>query len=119
MIEIWLYSIISVFVVSVLSIVGAVILAAKNEFLNKSMHFLVSFAVGNLFGAAFIHLIPAMNESSELTMETGSKFIFFGIILFFIFYFRKIYSVEALSYSGLRHTSFSICSHELSRGYIA
>ncbi len=84
MIEIWVYSIISVLVVSILSLVGAVFLAAKNDLLNKSMHFLVSFAVGNLFGAAFIHLIPAMNTSSTLTMETGSKYIFSGIILFFI-----------------------------------
>jgi len=82
--EIWFYSIVSVLVVSLLSLTSAFFLIIKRDFLLKILHFLVSFAVGNLFGAAFIHLIPAMEEYSNLSLLDGSKFIFSGIILFFI-----------------------------------
>ena len=82
--EIWFYSIVSVLAVSLLSLSGAFLLIIKRDFLLNNLHFLVSFAVGNLFGAAFIHLIPAMGEYSNLSLFDGSKFIFVGIILFFI-----------------------------------
>jgi len=83
MATVWLYSMISVFVVSLVSLIGAVMIALSVGKLQKIMLFLVSFAAGALLGDAFIHLIP------EAFSEEGNKtaipfFILLGIILFFV-----------------------------------
>ena len=56
---VWAYALASVLIVSLISLVGVFTLAVKREFLQKILLFIVSFAVGGLFGDAFIHLIPA------------------------------------------------------------
>ncbi len=82
MLNVWLYSIISVILVSILSLVGVFTLAFKDHHLKNSLLFLVSFSAGALFGDAFIHLIPeAFENSSGIKI---SLYILFGITLFFI-----------------------------------
>ncbi|MDP1538983.1 MAG: ZIP family metal transporter, partial [bacterium] len=60
--DILLYILISTFLISLIAFVGAVILFLKEEFLNKILLILVSFAAGALIGGAFLHLIPEAIE---------------------------------------------------------
>lgn len=58
MATVWLYTIISVFIVSLISLIGVFTISLSLERLRKILLFLVSFAAGALLGDAFIHLIP-------------------------------------------------------------
>jgi len=80
---IWFYTLISVFIVSLISIIGIFTLSIKQERLNKVLIYLVSLSAGTLLGDAFIHLIPESFESFEKKIFP-SVFILLGIILFFI-----------------------------------
>ena len=55
------------FVVSLLSFVGVVTLALKEEALKKILLVLVGFSAGALIGGAFLHLLP---EALELAGST-------------------------------------------------
>ncbi|MBI5179868.1 MAG: ZIP family metal transporter, partial [Nitrospirae bacterium] len=81
--ELWLYTIGSVVLVSAISFVGILSLLFDRERLNKMLLFLVSFAVGGLFGDAFIHLLPESFEKLGAKLTT-SLFIILGILLFFV-----------------------------------
>lgn len=78
----WIYSFISVFIISAFSLVGVVTLLLNQSLLRKVLFVLVSFAVGGLFGGAFFHLIPESvgNIGAHLT----SVYIMAGIVAFFI-----------------------------------
>lgn len=79
----WVYSLLSVGLVSVLSLIGVLTLSVGRARLRKALLFMVSFAVGALFGDAFIHLIPEAFEKLGPTLPT-SLLIVGGILLFFI-----------------------------------
>ncbi len=79
--SIWLYSLISVFLVSLVAIVGLVTLSVNTERLKKILIYLISFSAGALFGDAFIHLLPEIAESGIALGVSLS--IIFGIVLFF------------------------------------
>lgn len=81
--QVWVYSLVSVIIVSLISLIGVVTLSLKRDFLQRILLFLVSFAVGGLFGDAFIHLLPEAFENSSASLVT-SLFIILGIIIFFI-----------------------------------
>jgi zinc and cadmium transporter len=82
MIEIWFYSLLSVFLVSFISFIGLFTLSIKKETLNKILLYFVSFSVGGLLGDAFIHLLP---ESIELNNRLYLSFyILLGLIVSFI-----------------------------------
>ncbi len=83
MLEAIIYSFISVFFVSITSLIGVFTLSIKEEKLKKVVFFLVSFSAGVLLGGAFLHLIPEAIESVENTINF-SLFILLGIITFFI-----------------------------------
>jgi zinc and cadmium transporter len=81
--DIWVYSLISVVIVSLISFVGVVALSIKTEKLKSILIYIVSFAAGALFGDAFIHLLP------EVVREVGfglniSLYILSGIAALFI-----------------------------------
>jgi len=80
---IWLYSIISVIIVSAISLIGIFFLSMSTEKLRKILIFLVSFAVGGLFGDAFIHLLPESFEKINNSI-IASLLIITGILIFFI-----------------------------------
>ncbi|MFA4880419.1 MAG: ZIP family metal transporter [Candidatus Doudnabacteria bacterium] len=80
---IWFYTIISVVIVSFISLVGIFFLSLNKERLQKILLYLVSFAVGGLFGDAFIHLLPQAFQS-ETDHLLISLLILAGICLFFI-----------------------------------
>lgn len=81
--EIWLYTLVSVGLVSILSLIGVFSLSLNQERLKKILLFLVSFAVGGLFGDAFIHLLPESFEKLGFNLAT-SLFIVGGILFFFV-----------------------------------
>ncbi|MFA5059751.1 MAG: ZIP family metal transporter [Candidatus Omnitrophota bacterium] len=76
-------ALISVSLVSIISLAGAFTLSLNKEFLRKILLFLVSFAVGALFGDAFIHLLPEAFEELGLSLQT-SLLVISGILIFFV-----------------------------------
>lgn len=81
--EIWLYIGLSVLIVSLIPLIGIGIIFSKKEKKHFLMFFLVSLAVGSLFGDAIIHLIPEAFEQSANSVLT-SFYIILGIMLFFV-----------------------------------
>jgi zinc and cadmium transporter len=80
---VWLNSIISVVIVSLISLVGIFTLVIKQKQLSKILLWLVSFSAGALFGGAFIHLLPEVVGEYGFTALV-STFLLGGILLFFI-----------------------------------
>ena len=79
---VWLYSIGSVLVVSLMALVGIVTLIFNDTFFRKIQSLLVSFAVGTLIGGAVLHLLP---ESLEHDHDRVSAiFVLISILAFFI-----------------------------------
>lgn len=83
MITVYLYTLISVVAVSLISLIGVFTLSLKEDVLRKYIFIFISVAVGALLGDAFIHLIPeALENATNPTLV--SILIISGIILFFI-----------------------------------
>lgn len=83
MTTIYLYTLISVVAVSLISLIGVFTLSLKEESLRKYIFVFISIAVGALLGDAFIHLIPeALENATNPTLV--SILIIAGIVLFFI-----------------------------------
>ncbi len=77
-----LYIIGSVLLVSLVSLIGIFSFLVKENFLKKSLIYLVSFSAGALMGDAFIHLLPeAIKKTSTIVFSIG---ILSGIVLFFV-----------------------------------
>lgn len=77
-----MYILVAVFIVSLISLVGIVLLGLKDKKLKKITGLLVSFSAGTMLGGAFLHLLPEAVEA-----KTGlSPFLLVlgGILLFFI-----------------------------------
>jgi zinc and cadmium transporter len=81
--KIWIYTIISVILVSLVSLVGIFTLSLRKDALRRITLFLVSFAAGGLFGDAFIHLLPESFEKLQNTTAT-SLYVILGIVVFFV-----------------------------------
>jgi len=83
MMYIWAYTLVSVLIVSLLSLVGLFALSVKTERFKSVLFLLVSFAAGALFGDAFLHLLPEAVEGSGFTMGV-SLLVIGGISLMFL-----------------------------------
>lgn len=81
--QVWLWSLVSVAVVSLISLVGVFTLSLGQEKLKKISLILVSFAVGSLFGDALIHLLPEAFSQIENALLT-SLLVLAGVVFFFI-----------------------------------
>ncbi len=81
--EIWLYALASVLVVSAISLIGIVTISVKEERLAKILLYLVGFSAGGLLGGAFIHLLPEAVAESGFGL-TVSVSVLSGMIVFFI-----------------------------------
>jgi len=85
--SILIYIIIASFLVSLISLSGAVLFILNEKKIQKYLFFFVSFAAGSLLGTAFFNLIP---QSFSLAYENGknielsSYFILIGILFFYI-----------------------------------
>lgn len=78
-----LYAIGSVIIVSLCSLIGAILLVTSLKTLSGVLKYFVSFAAGALIGDAFIHLLPEAIETYgfELSMSLS---ILSGMVVFFI-----------------------------------
>lgn len=83
MLNIWLYTLTSVIIVSLLSLIGIITISIKLEKLRKILFFLVSFAAGALLGDVFIHLIPEIVEEAGFGLNV-SLYLLLGMLIFFI-----------------------------------
>jgi zinc and cadmium transporter len=82
MMAVWLYTIGSVFLVSLISLAGVFSISIDEKRLAKMLLFMVSFAAGALLGDAFLHLLPESVEDG-LGLKV-SVFILVGILAFFV-----------------------------------
>jgi len=80
---VWSYSLVSVVIVSLLSLMGVFTLILQGDRLQRITLFLVSFAVGGLLGDAVIHLIPE-SFAPPNTKLSASLYILAGILGFFV-----------------------------------
>ncbi len=83
MLESWLYALISVILVSLISLIGIFTLAINEALLRKILLLLVSFAAGALLGDVFIHLLPEAVNEFGFSLEV-SLLILLGILVFFV-----------------------------------
>ena len=81
--DIWLYSLLSVFVVSLVSLVGVFTLSFSDKKIKNVLLYLVSFSAGALLGDAFIHLLPEAVAISGFTLQV-SLAVLFGVLFSFI-----------------------------------
>ncbi len=80
--EVWIYTLVSVLAVSLISFIGVVTLSINQKRLHKILLYLVSFSAGALLGDVFIHLIPELIENNLFNLNT-SFYILGGIVIFF------------------------------------
>jgi zinc and cadmium transporter len=81
--EVWVLSLLSVAVVSLLSLAGIATFLLGKELHRDLLLYMVSFSVGGLFGGAFFHLIPEASARSGFS-TTVSGFILLGILVSFL-----------------------------------
>lgn len=81
MVSIFIYTLASVLVVSLISLIGLFTFAIKTEKLQKIIIYLISFSAGALLGDAFLHLLPEIIKQG-FKIEL-SILILAGIVLFF------------------------------------
>jgi zinc and cadmium transporter len=101
MTEAYVYSFISVTLISLVSLVGAFGLSMKEELLKKYTFIFISLAVGALLGDAFIHIIPEVFEGATNTLYT-SMMIIAGVLCFFVL--EKILHWHHHSEDSVNHT---------------
>ena len=82
MIQIWTYTLVSVVVVSLISLIGIFSLAIRQERLQRVLFYLVSFSAGALLGDVFIHILPEI-MGGEWALRNGA-YVLAGIMLFFV-----------------------------------
>ena len=79
---IWVYALVSVFIVSLLAFIGVFTLTINPRRLEKYLLLLVSFSAGSLLGGAFIHLLPETVEKFGFSIEI-SWYVLLGILFSF------------------------------------
>lgn len=78
------YSLLSTFIVSIVSFVGIFTLSFKRVWLDKMLFLLISLSAGALLGDVFIHLLPEVVEENGGLPMMVSLLILAGILGFFI-----------------------------------
>lgn len=80
---VWFYIFVSVFLVSLISLIGVVAFGVRQEKLKNLLIYFVSFSAGALLGDAFLHLIPEATRKNGFGLEVALC-ILSGILVFFI-----------------------------------
>ncbi|MBI2146977.1 ZIP family metal transporter [Candidatus Woesearchaeota archaeon] len=81
--SVWLSTILSVLLVSLISFVGVLALSLSAKALKNMLIYFVSFAAGALFGDAFLHLLPEAVEEAGFGLHV-SLYILIGIAFSFV-----------------------------------
>lgn len=82
MTQIWIYTLTSVSIVSLISLVSVFTLGIKQDRLQRILLYLVSFSAGALLGDVFIHILPEIMQG-EAALQNG-MYVLVGIMLFFV-----------------------------------
>ncbi len=83
MFQIWSYTIISVIIVSLISLVGIFFLTINDSAFRKIITYLVSFSTGALFGDVFIHILPEVAHEYGFSLKVSVS-VLAGILVFFV-----------------------------------
>ena len=81
------YILLTTFLISLISFIGALILFLKEELLDKILLVLAAFAAGALMGGAFLHLIPeaiAKVGADENSVSILFLYLILGFCIFFV-----------------------------------
>lgn len=81
--DVWFWSLASVTIVSIISLVGVFALSLKENVLKRILLFLVSFSTGALLGGAFIHLLPEIVSEYGFTIGISISLLS-GLLVFFV-----------------------------------
>ena len=77
------YSVISTFIVGLVSLIGMLTISFNDKLLKKLTKYSVSFATGALLGAAFLHLLPHLLEKGTYSINSG-LLVIYGFLFMFI-----------------------------------
>ena len=77
------YPLFSVFLVSLISLIGIFTLSLRQKTLENILLYLVSFSTGALFGDAFLHLLPEIARENGFNLLVSLSLLG-GIVFFFI-----------------------------------
>jgi len=83
MFALWGYSLLSVLLVSLISLLGILTLAVKGKHFEKYLLLMVAFSAGALFGDAFIHLLPEVVEEYGFGLDV-SIYVLVGVAFSFL-----------------------------------
>ena len=83
MLSVWIYSLVSVLIVALISLFGILTLSIREKLLQKLLFISVSFSAGVLLGTAFIHLLPEVINQAGFNL-TISLYLLSGVLLFFV-----------------------------------
>lgn len=83
MLNVWIYSLVSVLIVSFISLIGILTLSIKTDKLQQILIYMISFSAGGLLGDAFIHLLPEAVEENGFNLYI-SLYVILGIAVFFV-----------------------------------
>jgi zinc and cadmium transporter len=98
---VWGWTLASVLLVSLVSLIGILALVGSERFLRRVLPVLVSFAVGALLGDALIHIIPELAEGEGLTR--GITFVIVSSIVAFFVLEKFIHIHHRLDSPGEGH----------------
>lgn len=80
---VWIYSLVAVFIVSLISLAGIATFAVDRKKLEEYLIYFVSLSAGTLLGDAFLHLIPEAYAGGADTLAVSLS-ILGGILTFFV-----------------------------------
>ena len=94
----------AVFIVSLISFVGALTLCWKSEKLKHFLDTFVSFAAGAMVAAAFLDLLP--EAAKDVGLKTVAPYVLVGIVVFFVverfFYWYHCHNNECKDHKLVR-----------------
>jgi zinc and cadmium transporter len=79
----WAYTLVSVFVVSLISLVGIAAISLSERRVRQMIFVSVSLAAGAMFGDAFIHILPESFATPDRATKTSTS-VLLGILTFFV-----------------------------------
>lgn len=82
MVPVWLYTLASVGVISLVSLVGIFTLGFNQERLGRTLFYFVSFSAGALLGDVFLHILPEIMQGDSA--GAVGAYVLLGIVAFFI-----------------------------------
>ena len=113
---IWIYSLTSVIIVSLISLVGIITLFASGKKLCKMISLLVGLATGALFGGAFLHMIPEAYEQGSNT-TTVSISILLGILFMLVLGYEANF-LERISSKIHQNNSINSSRNQIQKSHV-